>query len=278
MTANLIKAEFRKVLSTKLWWALLIPSAAVALLANLFVTIGASVTQSVSEATVHVPLAYVSLSESFGFTSIFASIFGALSMASEYRHRSITTTYLTGSREGVFGAKLLVYGLFGLGYGVVTLASATLGVVIPGDSNTFPNAGDWLLISLIGTVIIALWAVLGVGLGGFLSNPIAVVLTLPLYGVFGEAVLSAFFLAIRAPQISNFLPVKAATDSITSLASQMFIDQLKLPPDAPSIDQIRNVLSAAQLPQWWLTGLVFLGYTVLFCGLGWAVSRKRNIT
>ncbi|HEY4017362.1 MAG TPA: hypothetical protein VGM75_01670 [Pseudonocardiaceae bacterium] len=278
MTANLIKAEFRKVLSTRLWWALLIPSAAVALLGNLFVTLGASVTQSIGESAVHVPLAYISLSESFGFTSIFASIFGALGMASEYRHRSITTTYLTGSRDGVFGAKLLVYGIFGLGYGVITLAAATLGVLIPGDSNTFPDAGDWLLISLVGTVIIALWSVLGVGIGGIISNPIAVVLTLPLYGIFGETLLSFFFLAVKAPQISNFLPVKAATDSITDLAAQMFIDQLRLPADSPNVDQIKSLLSAADLPQWWLTGLVFVGYTAVFCVLGWAISRKRNIS
>ena len=278
MNANLIRAEFRKVFSTRIWWALLIPSAAVALLLNLFITLGASVTQSISEDTVRVPLAYISLSESFGFTAIFTSIFGALGMASEYRHRSITTTYLTGSRDGVFGAKLLVYGICGLGYGVVTLAAATLGVLIPGDTNTFPNAGDWLLLSLIGTVLIALWAVLGVGIGGFISNPIAVVLTLPLYGVLGESVLSLFFTAIRAPQISNFLPVKASTNSITSLAAQMFIDQLKVPPNSPNVDAIKEILSAADLPQWWLTGLVFVAYTMVFCLIGWAVSRQRNIT
>jgi ABC-2 type transport system permease protein len=278
MTANLIRAEFRKVMSTRIWWALLIPSAVMALLFNLGFTALSSTAQGIDGGTVHVPLAYISLSESFGFTSIFASIFGALSMASEHRHRSITTTYLTGSREGVYSAKLLVYGLFGLGYGVVTLAASTLGVLLPGDSNTFPSAGDWLLISLVGTVIIALWAVLGVGFGGFISNPIAVVLTLPLYGVVGESLLSLFFEALKAPQISNFLPVKSATDSITSLALQMFVDQIKLPPDAPSIDQVKALLSAVDLPPWWVTGLTFVGYTLVFCLLGWGVSRKRSIT
>ena len=278
MNGNLIKAEFRKVLSTRLWWALLIPSAGVAFLLNLFFTLGASVTQNLSETTAHVPLGYISLSESFGFTSIFTSIFGALGMATEYRHRSITTTYLTGSRDGVFGAKLAVYGVFGLGYGVVTLAFATLGVVIPGDSNTLPNAGDWLLLSLVGMVIIALWAVLGVGVGGFISNPIAVVLTLPLYGVLGEALLSGFFTAIRAPQISNFLPVKSSTDSVTRLAAQMFIDQLNGAIRRTERGPIKDVLSAADLPQWWVTGLVFIAYTMVFCLIGWAVSRQRNIT
>jgi hypothetical protein len=278
MSGNLIKAEFRKVLSTRLWWALLIPSAGVAFLLNLFITLGASVTQNLSDNAAHVPLAYISLSESFGFTAIFTSIFGALGMATEYRHRSITTTYLTGSRDGVFGAKLVVYGVFGLGYGVITLAFATLGVVIPGDSNTFPNGGDWLLLSLIGTVIIALWAVLGVGVGGFISNPIAVVLTLPLYGVLGEAVLSGFFTAIQAPQISDFLPVKSSTDSVIGLAAQMFIDQTRAPADSPTINMIKDSLNAADLPQWWLTGLVFVAYTAVFCLIGWAVSRRRNVT
>lgn len=278
MSGNLIKAEFRKVLSTRLWWALLIPSAGVAFLLNLFITLAASVTQGLSDNAAHVPLAYISLSESFGFTAIFTSIFGALGMATEYRHRSITTTYLTGSRDRVFGAKLVVYGVFGLGYGVITMAFATLGVVIPGDSNTFPDAGDWLLLSLVGVVIIALWSVLGVGVGGFISNPIAVVLTLPLYGVLGEAVLSGLFTAIRAPQISNFLPVKSSTDSVVGLAAQMFIDHLKVPASSPTVDMIKDSLNAAELPQWWVTGLVFLAYTAVFCLIGWAVSRRRNVT
>ena len=278
MTGNLIKAEFRKVLSTKLWWALLIPSAALALLLNLAFTATSSLTDNISDSSVHVPLAYISLNLSFGLTNIFASIFGALAMASEYRHRSITTTYLTASRGGVYGAKLVVYGIFGLGYGVITLAFATLGVLIPGDPNSFPDAGDWLLISLVGTVIIALWAVLGVGIGGLVSNPIAVVLVLPLYGIFGEKVISLLFTALRAPLVANYLPVQSSVGSVTSLAAQMFVDQLKLPPDSPGIDQIKETLSAADLPQWWLAGLVFIAYTAVFCFLGWAISRSRNIT
>jgi ABC-2 type transport system permease protein len=278
MTANLIKAEFRKVLSTKVWWALLIPSAVLALVTNLGFTALESAAQSLPESTVHVPLGYLSLSSSFSFTNIFASIFGALGMASEYRHRSITTTYLTGSRDGVYGAKMVVYAIFGLGYGVITLASATLGVLIPADSNAFPNVGDWLLISLVGTVVIALWTLLGVGLGGLISSPIAVVLALPLYGVIGEKLLSLIFTASNAPAGANYLPVQSSVDSVTSLSVQMFTDQLRLPSDSPALDQIKDAFSAVNLPQWWIAGLVFIGYTAVFCVLGWLVSRRRNIT
>jgi ABC-2 type transport system permease protein len=278
MTANLIKAEFRKVLSTKVWWALLIPSAVLALVTNLGFTAIESAAQSLPDASMHIPLGYLSLSSSFGFTNIFASIFGALSMASEYRHRSITTTYLTGSRDGVYGAKLVVYGIFGLGYGVITLAAATLGVVIPGDSNAFPNAGDWLLLSLIGTVVIALWTLLGVGIGGLISSPIAVVLALPLYGVIGEKLLALIFSASGAPGGANYLPVQSSVDSVTSLSAQMFTDQLKLPSDSPAFDQVKDAFNSANLPHWWVAGLVFIGYTAVFCVLGWVVSRKRNIT
>ncbi len=278
MTANLIKAEFRKVLSTKVWWALLIPSAVLALVTNLGFTALESAAQSLPASTAHIPLGYLSLSSSFSFTNIFASIFGGLSMASEYRHRSITTTYLTGSRDGVYGAKLVVYAIFGLGYGVITLAAATLGVLIPGDSNSFPHAGDWLLISLIGTVVIALWTLLGVGIGGLISSPIAVVLALPLYGVIGEKLLGLIFSAAKAPAGLHYLPVQSSVDSVTSLSVQMFTDQLKLPPDSPAYDEIKNAFDAANLPPWWVAGLVFIGYTAVFCVLGWVVSRKRNIT
>ncbi|HEX3782951.1 MAG TPA: ABC transporter permease [Pseudonocardiaceae bacterium] len=273
-----IKAEFRKVLTTKLWWALLIPSAAVAFLANLsFAAISASA-DGIDGSDLHIPLGYLSLGVSFSFTSIFASIFGALALAGENRHRTITTTYLTGARGSVLGAKLIVYGIFGLGYGVITLAFATLGVVIPASSNALPDAGSWLLISLVGIVVIALWAVLGVGLGGLISNQVAVVLTLPLYGLIGESLLRGLLSAMKIQAVGNYLPVQASSGSVISLALQRFLGELNVPAGSPEIDQARNALDATGLPDWWVSGLAFLAWTAVFCLIGWAISRRRDVT
>jgi membrane protein implicated in regulation of membrane protease activity len=32
------------------------------------------------------------------------------------------------------------------------------------------------------------------------------------------------------------------------------------------------------VPSWWVSGLVFIAYTAVFAGLGWAVNRRRDIT
>ncbi len=275
---NSIKAEFRKVLSTKVWWALLIPSAAVAFLANLGFASISSAADGIDGSDLHIPLGYLSLGVSFSFTSIFASIFGALGMAGENRHRTITTTYLTGARGNVLGAKLLVYGIFGLGYGVITLAFATLGVIAPASSDALPGAGSWLLISLVGIVVIALWAVLGVGLGGLISNQVAVVLVLPLYGLIGESLLRGLLTALKIPAVSNYLPVQASSGSVIGLAFTRFVSELDVPAGSPEIDQARTALDAAGLPDWWVSGLVFIAWTALFCLIGWAISRRRDVT
>ncbi|HYS37978.1 MAG TPA: ABC transporter permease, partial [Pseudonocardiaceae bacterium] len=127
---NPVKAEFRKIFTTKMWWALLIPSVVVAFLANLgFAALqksGQADLAQVSGETVHVPIALISLGVSFGFTAIFAAIYGAMAISGEFRHRTIGTTYLTGrSRGAVLAAKLGAYTGMGLLYGVTTLIFAT---------------------------------------------------------------------------------------------------------------------------------------------------------
>ena len=51
---NLVRAEFRKVLSTKLWWALLIPTAALTFLyALIWSALGVGVVESLTDSPVY---------------------------------------------------------------------------------------------------------------------------------------------------------------------------------------------------------------------------------
>ncbi|OLT06441.1 hypothetical protein BJF90_16785 [Pseudonocardia sp. CNS-004] len=85
-----VRAEFRKVASTKLWWALLIPVALLSSMINLF---GGVFTAAFPEE--QLPLLLGSIAYALGMTSVFAAVHGLVAAAGEYRHRTITTTYLT---------------------------------------------------------------------------------------------------------------------------------------------------------------------------------------
>jgi ABC-2 type transport system permease protein len=279
---NAVKAEYRKIFTTKMWWALLIPSVVTAFVVSLgFALIqrsGQNDIAQISGETVHVPSALASLGISLIITSIFAAIYGAMAISGEFRHRTIGTTYLTGrSRGAVLGAKLIAYTGMGLLYGVTTLIFATLGALVGDGPDALPSAGSWLLVALVGIVIIMLWTLLGVGLGGLISNQIAAVVLLLAWGLAGENIVGVLLRGINAPSVGHYLPVAAANGSLVVFAYDRFLGELRLPPGA-NLTDLQGLLQVAGLPPWWVGGLVFIGYAALFALVGWAVSRRRDIS
>jgi ABC-type transport system involved in multi-copper enzyme maturation permease subunit len=279
---NPVKAEFRKIFTTKMWWALLIPAVAVAFVVSLGFALvqhsGQNDLAEISGQTVHIPSALLSLGVSLIITSIFAAIYGAMAISGEFRHRTIGTTYLTGrSRGAVLAAKLSAYSGMGLLYGVTTLIFATIGALAGDGSDALPSGGSWLLVALVGIVIIMLWTLLGVGLGGLISNQIAAVVVLLAWGLAGENILGVLLRAINATSVGHYLPVSSANDSLVMFAYDRFIADLKLPSSA-NLSDLQNVFQAAGLPPWWVGGLVFIAYAGIFTFAGWAVSRRRDIS
>jgi ABC-type transport system involved in multi-copper enzyme maturation permease subunit len=276
---NAVRSEFRKIFTTKLWWALLIPAVVVGFLANLgFAAVQEDAAQA-GELGVRIPIALLSLGFSFGFTTIFAAIFGAMAVSGEFRHRTIGVTYLTGqSRGAVLAAKLVAYGVMGLVYGVMTLIFATIGALAGGGSNALPSAGAWLLVSLVGIVIIALLTVLGVGLGGLISNQTVVVVVLLAYTLVGEAVLRVLLQAMKIETVVDYLPITAGRDSLETFSLDRFLTELAPTTSQSDLGRLRDLAGVADLPAWWATGLAFLGYVVVFVLAGWAVSRRRDIS
>ncbi len=109
----LIRSEFRKVSTVRGPWLLLAagPLIVLAGIAGL-VQSGADLRDP---ATQNRALAHV------GLAAVFTLVFGILAVAGEYRHATITDTYLTAPRRGrVAAAKLTVYALIGAAAGVRT--------------------------------------------------------------------------------------------------------------------------------------------------------------
>src|ERR1700742_4676102 len=101
--SRLIKAEFRKILTTKMWWALLIPAVALALgwawlSAIAFTDVATDIEDALDLAGVNdaeLSLSSLALTRAMNFATLFPMTFGALALASEINRRTITTSFLT---------------------------------------------------------------------------------------------------------------------------------------------------------------------------------------
>src|SRR4051812_8453337 len=111
-----------------------------------------------------------------GLSSTIAEVAGIIGMAGEFRFGLADQTFLSTPRRGkVVGAKAVVYGLLGTGFGVVNavvaLATAWIWLTAKGVGLPF---GQSLLWSILGGGIAsaALFAILGVGIGALLRNQV----------------------------------------------------------------------------------------------------------
>ncbi|WHT20468.1 ABC transporter permease [Crossiella sp. CA-258035] len=272
----LIKSELRKILTTNVWWALLIPAALVTLLvtlggsaAGLFLT---SIASQVQDTNLNVPLALLVFASGVNIGTIFSAIFGGLAVAGEFQHRTITTTYLTApSRTASMLAKLITYSGFGVLYGVVIAIFGTVGALLALDIDNFPNVGSWLLLCLVAVLANVLWVVLGVGLGALMGNQLAVVLVVPL-GALLEALIRGVLGSQGAPEVTYFLPNASGSNMVGGVAQDLLLDSIS--GAARSLG--RGFTDTDGLP-WWGSGLVFLGYVALFVAVGRLVAQRRDI-
>ena len=113
------------------------------------------------------------------FALYFTVLLGILAFAGEYRHRTITATFLATPRRGrVVLAKLAAYGLAGLGFGAVVTAAAYGAALAWHRAKGVPLdllAPDVALTGLGLALAAALFAMLGVGIGALVRNQAAAV-------------------------------------------------------------------------------------------------------
>jgi ABC-2 type transport system permease protein len=277
---RLLRAEFYKVFTTKLWWALLIP---VALIASTMGFAGAAIAglpALVEEAGFVAPAVALTMPISMKWVTIFAVILGLIGGAGEFRHKTITTTYLTGSPRGaVLAAKAVVYTAVGLAYGVITALLCSLGVLITSGTDSFPSTMDTLAIAAAGSAGVAAWTLLGVGVGMLISNQIVVLIVVLIYMLFLEGLIS---LIMRIPQLGldefpPYLPGSGSTALQTGHGIEVFAKRFG--DEAFGLrEALQGLVGVPGQLSWWAGGLLFAGYAALFLACGWLVGRQRDIT
>ena len=264
--ARAVGSEFRKVFSTRLWWVLAlilfgyvgIAAAGIGFLLSAIPEEGAGMPDGFLA-----PLVY-GMTTATGY--VFPIIFGAMSVTGEVRHRTLGTVFLaTPHHSVVLAAKAVSGAVVGALLGVVgLLASVGLGaaVLAANGQQTLLDDGDtWLLIGRI-VLAMALWGLVGVGVGVMIPSQIGSIVAVLAFTQFVEPLLRlAAGFAEWTGEVGRFLP-GAAGDALVG---------------ASFFTIMSTGTGAAQL-EWWQGGLVLGAYAVVFGAIGSLTTWRRDIT
>jgi ABC-2 type transport system permease protein len=269
-----LRTEYRKVVTTRLWWILLLSMAAY--MAFLAATLAFALTQEPASLTGGAPGAdpvtvmtpeavartIYTLATSLGY--VFPVLVGDLAMTSEFRHQTITPSLLAEPRRTVFlTAKMLASVVIGLLFGVVGTAAtvaAGAGVLALLGKPTYLTDPIVLRSAALSVLALIVWTVVGVGFGALLTNQVAVIVVMLAFTQFVEPILRIVLgLFDWSEGISKYLP-GAAGEAITgaSLYAGSGI--------------------AAGLLSSWLGLVVLLGYAVVFALIGRLTTLRHDIT
>jgi ABC-2 type transport system permease protein len=250
---HLLRAEWRKVTSIRLSWGMLLGAMALAALG-----VVAQIASNGVRNNPALPLTAASTQRSIVASAssayLFAVVIGIILITTEFRHFTSRPTFLIEPRRGrVIVAKMLIAALVGVIYGMVC-AAAAVAIMVPWFSAKGVTIGwidNGVLVSLLSAIaVIAIFAVVGIGVGVLVRNQIAAVIGALAYLFVVEPLIQII------PVIKDIYPYLpgAAAGALTGAGRP-------------------GVL----LLQPWQGGLVLLGWGVLFAGGGWILTIRRDI-
>jgi len=274
--ARSVAAETIKVLSTKGWWLLgLILVAYVGItaagLAFFFSDLGAQLGGTGAPDLDPVVTANLVYSSVTAVGLVIPLLFGALLATGEYRYRTLTPTVLAQPRRGiVLAAKGVVAAVVGAIYGVLGLiGSVGVGAPVLIAVGEEPMLSDPEVMGVLLRTILAmaLWSVLGLGLGALLTSQIAAIVIVLVFTQFVEPILRLVASVWEwSASIGRFLP-GSATDALVGagiLSSLGALDQ-----SVPSAD-VDALL-------WWQGGLVLAALAAVLLAAAALTTLRRDV-
>ncbi len=264
------KSEWLKVFTTKTWWVLALVMVLyigfTAALMSLLLTqaLGPDAEQALPDVISPTDTIY-SLGSAMGY--LFPVLVGALSVTTEYRHHTITPTFIAAGRRGpVLTAKVAVQATVGFLYGVFALASAVLaGVFIllsKGIDSGLADGDTWLMF-LRSVVVMGLWAVIGVGLGVLIRSQAGAIVLVLVFTQFIEP------LARTGASFNDFL--SNLVRFLPGSASDAFVGE-----------SIYSAIAAsgggAPMLTWWQGGLILAFYGALLVVIGGLTRWQSDVS
>jgi ABC-2 type transport system permease protein len=249
--ARLVRAEWTKLLTTRVWIGLLLGSCVlVGGFAALF-TGFAGGSDSGLPAVGTPEYERLVLAVSSNATILFV-VLGIIGTTQEYRHRTATPTFLASPHRGrVVIAKLIAYGLAAIPMALVVIAVDVLVVLVyAGAKGAAPSlSGDNLQVLAGAAVALVLYTLIGVGIGALLRNQV------------GAIVGSLVYLFVVESLIQGIPATSGAYKWLPGGALQA----------VTASTDAGDVLSA------WQGGLLLLGYGLVAAVLGTVLAVRRDV-
>jgi ABC-2 type transport system permease protein len=242
-----IRSEFRKLSTVRAPWLLLA--------AGPLITVAGISGLVASGGNLRDPALQSKAFSHVGLTAIVTLVFGILAVAGEYRHGTITDTYLSfPGRRAVILAKLALYGVVGAAAGLV---SAVTAIVVTAAwwaskdaSFQLSTADTWRTLGG-GLAANVGFAMIGVGLGAVIRNLAATVAAALAWIALVEGIVGQ----LLGAGLARWLPFYASE----------------------SLDRANLTAATGLLPQWG-GGLVLLGYAAIFAVAGLLTTLNRDVT
>ncbi len=260
--SHLLRSEVRKLTSTRMLLGLTLGGIGLVVFYVMVIVFTAGDRKAGNDAL-------VSLSDAASVRAVYGVPFevgylmpllmGVFIISGEFRHRTITPTFLvTPRRWRVLAAKALVAAGAGVVMGVVLTAVATgLGAALIAAKGYPVRLGSDGVPRLLVLMCVGLgvWAVFGLGFGALLRNQVAAVVVAIVLVTVVEGLLAVFLRWVHLGVVARLLPAAASNAMV----------------------QPSNVTPLDLLP-WWAGGLVLLGWGIVSAFLGSLLTLRRDVT
>ena len=259
-----VRAELRRITTTRLWWVVLI---CIFVLSAGYSALPAVVALLQSRAgDISSPFSDPGIIRSIYnggnvLSRILAMVVGIVTIGSEYRYSTLAWNLLaTPRRVRMLLSKAAALLIFGVIFGITSVAAGML-VATPFVKT---NNGSFLLDQLniwrsliLGVCSIALWTMIGMGLGILIKNMLIALVVGIVLGFLVEPIVSVVFFMKRWDQLLNVMP-SGATNAMLEITSP--------------------VLFAAKHPApWWLAAMMLAAWCLLPALAGLVSAARRDV-
>lgn len=273
MTAYLraVRSEFAKFFSTRSWWILLLVMVGyLAAIAGIIGFVVGFASEQLSTGGQPAELSgaagvVYSLATSMGY--VFPLLIGALAVTGEFRHNTLTPTFLAIPRRGaVLAGKATALAIVGAGYGIAaligTMGAGSALLAIGGVDTELGSTDTWAMVGRI-ILAMALWAVVGVGVGSIVPNQVASIVIVLALTQFIEPILRmGSMLSEVTASLSRFLP-GSASDSLVGSSIYTLMSGSAHPNVTPL--------------EWWQGGVVLAAIALVLLVIGAWTSWRRDL-
>jgi ABC-2 type transport system permease protein len=251
---RLVRAEWTKLFTTRVWLGLLLGAC---VMAGGFAALFTGLAGQEQNGQEGIPPVGSQQYETLAFsvpaqTSVLLLILGIIGITQEYRHRTATPTFLAEPRRGqVIAAKVIAYGLVAIPFALLVVAVDVLVVTIyAGARGAAPSfSADNLQTLASSGLVLVVYAVIGVGVGALLRNQV------------GAIVGSLVYLFVIEGIVSSIGVLQGAYKWLPGGAAQAMTSDFQAP----------------DLLQPWQGGLLLLAYGVVFAVLGTFLAVRRDV-